>query len=124
MPNEHIAVAMARDSRLNERHKALFERAIMLACKERHVALRESGSDGSHVVFDCGRGEIRITVEIVLSTKGQASETLELKLREHGLLVFHVVGRRVKSERGRDHTAARVAVYVESYWEAIIRFIS
>ncbi|HSD12287.1 MAG TPA: hypothetical protein VLC10_01900 [Patescibacteria group bacterium] len=124
MANEHIAVAMARDSRLDQRHKAIFERATVLACKEQYLARRETGDDGTRVTFDCDRGEIRVIVDIAREAKGERTETLDLRIIELGLLVFHVTGRRVTSERGRQMTAAKVHAYIPSYWEAILRFIS
>lgn len=124
MPTEHIAVAMARDSRLDGRRRAIFERAIAIACKDAHVALRETDDEGARVVFDRDKGDLRVTVDVVRRTKGAAYETLDLQIRELGMLVFHVAGRRIRDGRGREHTAAKVLLDIESYWEAILRFTS
>lgn len=124
MANEHIAVAIAREGRMDGRQRGIFERAVSLACREDHVALRENDDAADRVVFDRDKGELRITVELVRATKGASLETLDLCIRELGMRVFHVSGRRITDGRGRPHTAARVLLDVESYWEAILRFTS
>ncbi|MEY4745321.1 MAG: hypothetical protein RL272_1266 [Candidatus Parcubacteria bacterium] len=123
MPTEHIAAAMARDPHLDDRRRSLFELAATHACKESNVSDRNSSSEGDRVTYECARGEIRIVVDMFRADKGRVTETLDLRLYEYGMLVFHVSGRRLSTDRAYDRVSAKVAVYIESYWEAILRYI-
>ncbi len=119
MPNVHIAVAVAQDGRLDDRQRAIFERAVSLACRDVHVVADETDAEGSRTVFDRDKGELRVSVEVFRRSGGSSFETIDLKIREYGMLVFHVLGRRL-----RERTAAKVVIDIPSYWEAILRFTS
>ena len=123
MSNLSLAAVMAADQGLDERRALIFERAYALACRDEHLVLRESGSEGAHAVFDRNRGDMRVIVDLTRHDEGDVEEALDLKIIELDCLVFHVSGRRARAERGRGKVTVTLQKDTSSYWEAILSSI-
>ena len=119
---DNIVALLLRDPKLDDRRRDIIERALKAVRREQYVARREALDRSARVVFERGSAELQLTVDMQRSDDGPVAESLLLRVRELGELVFEVEAVRLRLESGHFRFTMRVSRDIQSYWEMILRY--